>query len=153
GGTQIAILAKRDQNITFKDWSEAVKKATISPGTTPSDEQLAWLWEALTNEPGILREFGTQIRFPEDEWKDKPTVTVLNSGSVLGVFLKGLKAFGAPGLLPPGNSEADAIITLLGPLTMGPGKAGRFECRDVKATVEIPVENAESLDQEAVLMK
>src|SRR5215510_12354852 len=42
---------------------------------------------------------------------------------------------------------------VLGPLTMGPGKAGRFECRDVKATVEIPVEKAESLDQEAVLMK
>jgi hypothetical protein len=38
GGTQIAILAKGDKKITFKDWSEAVKKATIPPGTTPRDE-------------------------------------------------------------------------------------------------------------------
>ena len=111
------------------------------------------MWEALTTEPGILREFGAQIRFLEDEWKAKPTVTVLNSGHILGVFLKGLTAFGAPVLSPPGNTRPEAIITLLGPLTMGPGKAGRFECKDVKARVEIPVEKAGSLDQEAVLMK
>src|SRR5262245_28953941 len=153
GGTQIVILSKANQKITFRAWSEAVKKTTVQPGITLDDEQLNWLWEALTTEPGILRKFGHQIRFPEDEWKDKPTVTVLNSGHVLGVFLKGLKAFGAPVLSPPGNAQAEAIITLLGPLTMGPGKAGRFECRDVKTRVEIRVQKAGSLDQEAVLMK
>lgn len=153
GGTQIAILAKGDQKITFQAWSKQVREATSNQRINLTDGQLEWSWEALTTEPEILREFGAQIRFLEDEWKDKPTVTVLSSGHILGVFLKGLTAFGAPVLSVPGNAQADAKITLLGPLTMGPGKVGRFECRDVKATVEIPVEKAGSLDQEAVLMK
>ena len=67
--------------------------------------------------------------------------------------MKSLTSFGAPVLPVQPNVQADATITLLAPLMMGPGKAGRFECRDVKATVEIPMEKAGSLDQEAVLMK
>ena len=45
------------------------------------------------------------------------------------------------------------MITLRDTLIMRPGKAGRFECGDVKATVEIAVEKAGSLDHEAALMK
>jgi hypothetical protein len=107
----------------------------------------------LTSEPRTVREFGAQIVSREDEWKARDPMDVLNSGHLLGIFLKSFTSFGAPVLSVPSEVEPDAIITLLGPLTMGPGKAGRFECRDVKATVEIPVEKAESLDQEAVLMK
>jgi hypothetical protein len=153
GGTQIAILAKEDQKISFQAWSEAVKEAKVQPGATPDDEQLEWLWEALTTESRILREFGARISFREDEWKAREPIAVLERGQKLGVFLKSFTSFGAPVFPVQPNVRPDSRITLLAPLMMGPGKGGRFECRDVKATVEISVEKAGSLDQEAVLMK
>jgi hypothetical protein len=99
GGTQIAILAKGDQKITFELWSKDVREATRKQRTNLTDGQLKWLWEALTTEPGILREFATQIRFLEDEWKDRPTVTVLNSAHILGNIFEGLNCFWCVGLI------------------------------------------------------
>jgi hypothetical protein len=152
-GIQLDTMAKGDQKVTFKAWSAQVREAASNQRISLTNGQLEWLWDALTTEPGICQKLGTRILSREDEWKARPTVIVLNSGHILGVFLKGLTAFGAPVLSMPGNTQPDAMITLLGPLTMAPRKAGRFECRDVKARVEIPVDKAGSLDQEAVLMK
>jgi len=125
------------------------------PQPSLADEQLEWLWQALTTEPAIRRELGLQILSRDEEWKTQEAVTVLNKGEALGIFLKPLKALGTPVFSVPSTTEPAGTIKLLGILTMGPGKATsrRFECRDVNATVEITVENAGSLDEEAVLMK
>ncbi|MCM3903428.1 MAG: hypothetical protein ND866_17130 [Pyrinomonadaceae bacterium] len=93
GGVQIETLAKGDQKIRFQDWCNTVRNATAGWKSPPADDHLEWLWEVLTTEPGILRELGGHILFREEEWKVKPTVTVLNSGHKLGVFLKGLATF------------------------------------------------------------
>ena len=155
GGVQIETLAKGRQKVTFQSWSQAVREATAERKARLADNQLEWLWEALTTEPRILRELGTRLRSDEDEWKKKEPVTVLNRGQELGVFLKSFRSFGAPVFSVPTKAQPDGRIKLLGALKMGPGKAvsQRFECRDVNATVEIPLENAGSLDKEAILMK
>jgi hypothetical protein len=151
GGAQLEALAKESGQITFQKWSEVVRKAASHLDV--EDEQLKWLWEALTTEPTVYRAFRSQILSHEEEWKRKPQVTVLGAGHSLGIFLKGLSMFGAPVLAVSGNARPDAIITLHGPLTMGPGKAGRFECRDVKASIEIRVNRPCSAEQETILMK
>jgi hypothetical protein len=153
GGVQLETLAEGNQKVRFQEWSKAVQNATAGSEASPTDDHLKWLWETLITEPRIVRELGARISFREDERKDRELIDVLNSGHRLGVFLKSFTSFGAPVLSVPSELEPDGIITLRGKLMMGPGKAGRFECRDVKATVEIPVKKAESLDQEAVLMK
>ena len=120
-----------------------------------SDNQLEWLWEALTTEPTIQREFGARILYREDEWKSQNPVPVLNSGHVLGVFLKSFTSFGWPVLQVPAQVQPDGWITLLSILMMAPGKSKsfRFECRDLKAAIEARVPTASSLEEEAVLMK
>jgi hypothetical protein len=153
GGVQIEALANKGQQVTFQSWSEAVRNAHAGSKASPTDDHLEWLWETLTTEPRILRELGAKIVSREAEWKAREPVVVLEKREMLGVFLKPFTAFGAPVLSVPAEAEPSGMIRLLGVLMMGPGKAGRFECRDVKATVEIPVKNAGTLDQEAVLMK
>jgi hypothetical protein len=116
---------------------------------------LEWLWETLISEPSVSRALGNRIVPREEAWKSQEDVSVLDKGEMLGVFLKPLKGFGVPVLPIPTAAKPVSTIRLLDTLKMRPGKAvsRRFECRDVKATVEIPVMNAGSLNEEAVLMK
>jgi hypothetical protein len=91
----------------------------------------------------------------EEAWKSQEDVSVLGKGEILGLFLKPLKGLGVPALSISDTVKPVSTIRLLDTLKMGPGKAAsrRFECRDVSATVEIPVAKAGSLSEEAVLLK
>jgi hypothetical protein len=155
GGSQLEKLAKEKQQIRYQEWSNAMRNATAGSKTSPTDEQLAWLWEALTTEPRIARELGSQIMSLEEEWKRKEAVPVLNSGHVLGVFLKPFSSYGGPVLSVPPEVRPDGWITLVSVMIMGPGKARsrRFECKDVTAMVEIRVAKPGSPAQESILMK
>jgi hypothetical protein len=147
GAVQIEKLAQPGQKVSFKAWSDAVRQSATEREPSLKDGQLEWLWKALTTDPRILRELGAKILSRDEERKTREPVLVLKKGEVLGVFLKSFTAYGAPVFSVPPKVQPEGKITLLGALTMGPGKAGRFECRDVKVTVEIPVEKAGSLDQ------
>jgi len=155
GGVQLERLTKGKKQVTFKDWSETVRQAVSQPGTSLTDRQLEWLWEALTTEPRILREFLGRIVSREEEWKRQDFVPILKRGEMLGVFLKPFTLVGAPILRIPPETKSDSKIRLLETLEMGPGKLSsrRFECRDVTAEVEIQVAKLGRPDEEAILMK
>jgi hypothetical protein len=155
GGSQLEKLVHGKHPIRFEEWSEAMRSAVTGEKARPADDHLKWLWETLTSEPRISRELGSRILSRDEEWKTRDDVPVLNKGEMLGIFLKPLRAFGVPVLSVPARTEPAGMIRLLNTLKMGPGKTAsrRFECRDVNATVEIAVDKAGSLDEEAALMK
>src|SRR5436309_12056786 len=101
GSVQLGTLAKEKMPITFKNWSKTVLQVAPQPGTNLKEEQLEWLWEALTTEPTIRRELGLQILSRDEEWQTQEAVPVLNKGEALGIFLRPIKTFGDPVLSVP----------------------------------------------------
>lgn len=155
GGVQLETLTRGREPISFNVWVEEVWRDVSRRGLPLSREHAEWLWEALTNEPRIAKEWGTRIVSADEQWFEQNPVQVLKAGENLGLFLKPFSSFGSPVLPLPPEAQPQGRIKILGVLNMKPGKVAsrRFECGDVECVVVIEVDKPGTVEQEAVLMK
>jgi hypothetical protein len=129
-------LAEKQPSIRFSQWAKIIRSARSSAGGL-TEEDIMWLWEAVTTQPEIRDSYGSRLISLDEEWRKLETVECVPAGQRFGVFLKSFSSFGSPMLPLPKDIKPDAEAEILGPLRMKPGKARRLECCDVQTLLEV----------------
>lgn len=148
----LANVDKRKNEVSFTDWARAMRLARSGQDEI-SREKLFWLWEAITTEPSIKRSLGSKVVSIDEQWKRLSPVTVVEKGTLFGIFLKGFRAYGSPLFLPKVDTHADAEFEITADLRMKPGKTRRLECMDVSTTLRMYVKDIGTQASEAVVLK
>lgn len=153
GGAQLETQAQGRHQVSFGDWSAAVRKSAGKRDLLVDDIQLQWLWDALLTEPRVRELYGSLLLSRDEEWRHRDPVQVLKSGQLLGVFLKPSYSHETSTLYIPNGVYPEGQITLFETLMMRPGKSRRFACMDVAAEVAIKVDDPGTVEQESNLIK
>ena len=148
----LKLVSRQGGELCFSTWAKSVTKAAEDRGERVSEEEIEWLWNALTNEPRFKATRAGLVVSPEDEWKRRTSVKVLPRGSEFGIFLK-LFPFRTTVPSKALAVKPDAIARIDAPLWMKPGKASHYECKSVLATVSFRPKDVKSAADEAAMIR
>lgn len=130
-------VSLKEGTVPSSAWEEKLKGRELL-AQQPTPKELQWLWDTLRTMPTLKGKFDLP-EYNVAYYSESSKVTAFAEGHTFSISLKPLKGARLQSYENSKTIDGLATVTIIKNLEMRKGKAGRFECCDVSAVVEIPL--------------